>query len=110
MGGKRFSPKTERAHRLEVLGTADLAGGMPVEREQRVLPAHADPIVGHSDASLAAALDVDIDARRPGVQGVLDQLFYDGGGPFHHFAGGDLVRNQIRQDLDRARHIQDRSA
>ena len=78
---------------------------MPVEREKRVLPAHADPIIRYSDASLPTALDVDVDARRPSVQGILDQFLYDGRGPLHHLAGGDLVRHQIRKDLNCARHI-----
>ena len=41
-----------------------------------------------------------VDARRLGVDGVLDQLLDDRGRPLDDFAGGDLVREVVGQAGD----------
>ena len=52
---------------------------------------HAVPVVLDAHQALAAVLDGDGDAARAGVDGVLDQLLDDRGGPLDDLAGRDLV-------------------
>ena len=63
---------------------------------------HADAVVLDPDQLLAAVLDGDGDARRLGVDGVLDQLLDDRGRPLDDFAGGDLVGQVVGQLADAA--------
>ena len=53
----------------------------------------ARPVVRDTDQPAPAVLNLDDDALRPGVEGVLKQLFYDRGRPLDHFARGDLSRD-----------------
>ena len=48
-------------------------------------------VVAHAHQADAAALDVDLDALRAGVEAVFDQFLDDRGRPLDHLAGGDLV-------------------
>ena len=50
------------------------------------------------------ALQVDVDARCPGVEGVLAELLDRGGGPLDHLAGGDGIGHLGREQADRRRH------
>ena len=63
---------------------------------------HAAAVIHHTHQALAAGLNRHFHALRAGIQGVLHQLLDDGGGPFHHFAGGNLVRNSFGKDADYA--------
>ena len=87
----------------EVVGAGDLAGRVPLEAEPRVVGRHADAVVLDAHEPLAAVLDRDRDARRLGVDGVLDQLLDDRGGALDDLAGGDLV-GQIVGQLPDPRH------
>ena len=84
----------------EILGALDLAGGVAFEREQGVIAAHAEAVVGHADEAAAAGADLDGDLAGPGVQGVFDQFFDHAGRPFNHLASGDLVGNLFGKQMD----------
>jgi hypothetical protein len=60
-------------------------------------------VVGHQDAGQAAAVGLDLDPGRAGVDGVVDQLLDGAGRPFDHLAGGDAVDGLGRQAADRHR-------
>src|SRR5689334_16901121 len=47
--GQGFAAKTHRGDGAEIFGALNLAGGMPLEAEQCVVPVHAGAIIGHSD-------------------------------------------------------------
>ena len=79
---------------------ADLARGVPVERQERILPAHPATVIGHADLGLPPVAEGDVDPARPRVEGVLHQLLHHGGGPLHDLTGRDLVRNVIGKNLD----------
>ena len=70
---------------------ADLAGGVPLDRQPRILRLHPLAIVLDPHLLLAAPFDVDGQAARARVDRVLDQLLDDGGRPLDDFAGGNLV-------------------
>jgi hypothetical protein len=96
------NPKVRTARRSVLAG--DLAGGVAVQRQERVLPAHPVAVVGDADLRLAAVADDHVDARGGGVQRVLHQLLHHRRRPLHHLARGDLVGQRVGQDADAAGH------
>ena len=78
---------------------------MPLDRQPRILGIHAVAVVFDADQLLAAELDRDRDAPRPGVDRVLDQLLDDGRGPLDDFAGGDLIGEIRGKPVDSAQAL-----
>ena len=76
---------------MEVFRLGDFAGRMAFQREQRVVAAHSETVIGDVDERAPAVLDGDGDAFGFGVERILDQFLHDRGGPLDHFACGDLV-------------------
>ena len=70
---------------------------MSFKTEQRVIFAHAESVVGHTNQTASARLDFHGDARRLGIERVFHELLHDTGGALHHFAGGNLVGNVFRE-------------
>ena len=97
--GQRLAAKAERADRRQVVGAGDLAGGVALDRQPRVLSLHPLAIVLDADRLLAAELDGDGDAAGAGVERVLDQLLDDRGRPLDDLARGDLVRQDVGGSL-----------
>ena len=95
-----FAAKPERRDAVQVFGPGNFAGGMTFEGEERVVAAHAEPVVGDIDERATAVLDGDRDASGFGVEGVLDQLLHDGGGPLDHLAGSDLVGDLLGEETN----------
>ena len=108
--GKRLAAETERGDADQIGRAPDLAGGVAVQREDRVLPSHAGAVVAHRDERLAALLQLDPHVARAGVERVLHQLLDHRGGPLHHLARGDLVGDGVGQDRDAAGHRENLAA
>ena len=96
--GQRFAAEPERVDRGEIVGALNLARGVTLEREPRILRAHPFAVVLDAHEPLAAQLDVDLDAPRAGVDGVFDELFDDRCRPLDHLAGGDLIGEIGREE------------
>jgi len=62
---------------------------MTVERQFRILFAHACAVIRDADAASARSPDVDRDLRRARVQAVFNQLFENARGAFNDLPGGD---------------------
>ncbi len=73
---------------------------MPGKCDRQLLGGNAAAIVAHPDQSDTAALDVDLNATRAGIEAVLDELLDDRCRPLDHLAGGDLIDELTRQDLN----------
>ena len=73
---------------------------MATERHREVVRRDAVAVIDDANEVRAALLHVDLNARRPGVHGVLEQLLDDAGGPFDDLACGNLVDDERRQLLD----------
>ena len=73
---------------------------MPGERERELVACDPDAVVHDADQPRAAALDLDADRARTRVERVLDELLDDGGRPLDDLAGGDLIDELGRKDLD----------
>ena len=88
---QRLPAEPEGVDRAEVVRPRDLARGVPLDREPRVLRVHPLAIVLDANEFLAAQLDRDRDPSRAGVERVLHEFFDHRRGPLDHLAGGDLV-------------------
>ncbi len=98
--GQRLATKAEGADGGEIIQGGDLARRMPADRDRQLLLGNAAAIVAHAQQLDAAALDVDLDAVRTGVEAVLDELLDDRSRPLDHLAGGDLIDERAREDAD----------
>jgi hypothetical protein len=70
------------------------------ESEYCVVTHHAFPVVRNLEQSPPTSFDLDRDARRAGIDRVLDQFFGDGRRALNHLARGDLVGDVICEDAD----------
>ncbi|MCW0466650.1 hypothetical protein NB705_003723 [Xanthomonas sacchari] len=97
---QRFAAKPERAHRFQVVQRGDLAGRVPRDGQRQFLGRDAATVVADADQAHAAFFQIDVDAVRTGVQRVLHQFLDDRGRTLDHFAGGDLVDQDLGQLTD----------
>ena len=77
---------------------------MASDRERQLGRGDAGAVVADADQADAAFLQVDVDAQRAGIQGVLDQLLDHRGRALDDFAGGNLVDEDLGQLSYRHRH------
>ena len=89
--GQGLAAEAQRADVLQVVGLGQLAGGMALERQQRLGGRDALAVVDHPHQPPAALAHLDADLVRAGVQAVLDQLLDRRGWPLHDFTGGDAA-------------------
>jgi hypothetical protein len=78
----------------------DFTGGETLEGERHLLGRYARAIVGDADQLAAGILHVDADVLCPGVEGVLDQFFDHARRALDDFAGGDLLPEVGRENMD----------
>ena len=88
--GQRLAAKAQRRD-MGKIAIGDFRGRMALDREREIALIHAAAVVDDANELPAAVLDGDVDARRPGVERVLDQLLHGRGRPLDHLAGGDAV-------------------
>ena len=96
-GGEGLAAESLGADVEQVVGLAQLGGGVPLEAEARVVKRHAFAVVGHLDERFAGILDDELDLGCAGIHGVLKQLLDHGGGALHDLSGRYLVRHRIGQ-------------
>ena len=85
------SPRKPEAGDPDQLVVVELGGGMALDRQRQLLGRHAAAVVGHGDQRAAAPRSARCDARRAGIERVLDQLLDHRGRPLDHLAGSDPV-------------------
>ena len=71
---------------------------MALDRQFEVAALHAAAVVADPDQAQAAASDGNVDARRAGVDGVLDQLLDDACRTLDDLTRGDAV-DEVRRQL-----------
>ena len=99
---QRLAAKAQRGDGKQVVGRAQLGGGVALKGQQRVVAVHAAAVVGHPDQPPPARFHIHADARGPRVQGVFQQLLHHRRRTVHHLAGGNLVGHLVRQDANAA--------
>jgi hypothetical protein len=70
---------------------------MAGERQWQIARFNAVTIVHDTDEFRASSLELNLDSRRTGINGILNQLFDNAGGPFDYLARGDLGDNGMWQ-------------
>ncbi len=93
----------ERADPGDVVRGFDLAGGVPSQREERVLAGHPGAVVLDPDQALRMRGGVHGDEGASRVERVLDQLLRDRGGTIDDLPRSDLADDGGIEDAD-ARH------
>ena len=97
-----FAAKPERGDGEQIVHGAELARGVALESQERIVVAHAVALVYHADHALAAGFNFDAHAFRAGIERVFEQLLDDGGGPLDNLARGDFVGDSFGKDADAA--------
>ena len=100
--GEGLAAKAERGDGGEVEAGAYFAGGVALEAEEGVVAVHACAVVCDADHRASAGADHHLDFACLGVEGVLDELFYHGGGALDDFSGGDLAGDVLWKEGDAA--------
>ena len=98
--GQRFTAKPQSSDLLQIVEGRDLAGGMAIEGQQRILTAHPESIIDDSDPPLTALLELDSDGRRCRVQSVLEQLLDHGRWTLHDLSSRNLADQTVVENLD----------
>ena len=95
-GGQGLAPEAQRCDGGQIVGAADLAGGVTEKRGFRIVRRHAAAVVRDADERHAPVLDFYGDVLCTGVHGIFQQFFDDAAGAFHHFSGSDQIRHMGR--------------
>jgi hypothetical protein len=98
---KRLSAETERGKGEQVVFTEDFAGGMGFCTQGEVFFGHAAPVVPHPDSFDTAGINLNFNAGRTGVYGVVEQFPYYRCGAVNNLARGDLSGYFRRKFPDR---------
>ena len=99
--GQGLAAEAERSDVLQIVGLGQLAGGMALERQQRVGGRNPLAVVDHPQQPPAALAHFHAHLICAGVQAVLNQLLDRGRGPLHHFTGGDTAGYLWGKNADR---------
>ena len=95
-GGQGLTAKAQRTN-VEEIVIGKLGCRVALDRERKVGGGHPGAVVGNLDQSAPSAVSENVDARRPCVQRVLDELLDHARRPLHHLAGGDAVDDCFRE-------------
>ncbi len=82
---------------------------MALECEKSIVAHHAAAIVGNLNQFLPARLHLNPNAGRTGVQRIFQQFFGHGSRTLHYFAGGNLIGDIFREDVDSAHNDGERT-
>jgi hypothetical protein len=72
---------------------------MPLKGKHGIVTPHSRAIIGDTHQPTAPELDIDLNSRRTGVDGILDKLLYHRRRSLDDLTGRDLVDQIVRQDL-----------
>ena len=89
---------------MEEIFVGQLGRRVPLHGQLKLLAGHALAVIGDGDPGFACAGKLHVDARRPGVDGVLHQFLDGRRGALDHLPRGDAVDKGRRQDTDRLGH------
>ena len=97
---QRLPTKPQRGDTEKIVRVVDLARGVTVDRQSHLIGRNPTTVVGNPDQIRPPLFDVDIDARRPGINRVLHQFFDHTGRALNHLTGGDLIDDPGRELLN----------
>ena len=68
--------------------------------QRQIIGLNASAVVDDAYQGNATLFECHVDARRSGIEGILEQFFYDARWPFNHLSGGNPVDNRHRQRVN----------
>ena len=89
----------------EVVGLADLGGGMTLKRQTGIGFRHSFPVVDDLHQCLSRVLDQDLDLCGTGINSILDQLLDNRSRSLNHFASRNLIGDAVRQQMYDIAHL-----
>ncbi len=95
-----LAAKPQRLNMKQRFIGGQLAGGVTGNGQRQLIGRHAAAVIADADQFGTAADDRYFNPCGAGVDAVFQQFFDNRGGPFDHFAGGDLVDQVGRQLSD----------
>ena len=99
--GQGLASEAQRVHVEQIVGRANLAGGVTGDRPAAVVgPGMPAAVVAHATRCDATLLQDHFDLSCCGIDGVFQQLLDHAGGTLNDLAGRDLVDHAGRQRLD----------
>ncbi len=103
-GGECLAAEAHGVEGKEVRRLSDLRGGVALECHVGIFGRHAAPIVDdlYQLSTCLAQHHLYVGGMR--VDGIFEQLLDDRGGTLHHFAGSDLTRHGVGQQMYYIRH------
>ncbi len=99
-GRQGLAAESETGNGKQVVLGENLAGGIPLDGQQCLVPGQTGAVVRHPDQRFPPVVHLHGDAGGTGIDAVFHQLLDHGCRPLHHLAGGDLVGQNIRQNPD----------
>ena len=99
-GRQCLTTETQRANGAQVLGAAQLTGGVAQKGSRQLVGSNAAAVIGDAQIGHTAALQLYHDGGRTGIDGVFQQLFHHAGRALHHLTGGDQIRHMAIQTLN----------
>src|SRR5258708_3786333 len=95
-----LASKSHGGDGTQIFGASNFAGRVALQATQRIVPAHADAVVGDPDQAAPAHLDFDGDTGRFGIERIFDQLLDHTGWTLDDFASRDLVGDLLGEQAD----------
>ena len=92
-GGQSFAPEAHGSDNAQILGGAQLGGGVAEKGGAGILIGHTAAVVRDPQEGHAAVPDLNGDLGGAGIHGVFQQLLDNGGWPLHHLTGGNQIGN-----------------
>ncbi len=89
--GQGLPAEPHGLHPGEGLVAGELAGGVPLQGKQDIVPVHPPPVVGDGDLGKAGTGDRNLDPVGGGVERIFQQFLDHRSRALHHLAGGNLV-------------------
>ena len=106
--GQGLPAEAHGREREQVVRRTQFGCRMPTEAGFGIRRRHPAAVIGYNDAVAARILQLDHDAARTGIEGILHQFLDHRRRPLHHLTGGDLVGHVFGQPADhgfrRSRH------
>jgi hypothetical protein len=88
---QRLASKAKTADMLQILKTADLAGGMPAQSKPKLITRYSAAIITNAQTTHTTLFNLNADIAGTRIKAVFQELLGHGRWPFHHLTGGDLI-------------------
>ena len=103
--GQRLATETEGVERIDILGGANLRGGVAIEGHTGIDDRHTTTVVDHLNQLAATIAEIDHHATGAGIDGILHHLLNHRCGAVDHLTCGNLVGYHFGQQTNLIGHL-----